>query len=91
MKRNKRKGSAKLIVEVPGPGTLHLARNKKVKPQHKRAETAGGVKLPIKPKRRAKKKLNAKGRAKVVAEVTYTPDGGLPNTQITKVRLKKGR
>jgi hypothetical protein len=43
----------------------------------------------IKPKGKAKKKLNAKGKAKVTANVTYTPDGGDPNTQSKKIKLVK--
>ena len=35
----------------------------------------------------AKKKLNDKGKAKVKAEVTFTPDGGSPNTEDKKIKL----
>jgi hypothetical protein len=91
MKRNRKRGIAKLIVQVPGPGTLHLAKNRKVKPQQKRAEAAGPVKLPVKPRRRAKKKLNEKGRVKVRAEVTFTPDGGEPNTESKRLKLNKAK
>ena len=45
--------------------------------------------VPRKPKGTAKTKLNARGKAKVVAEVTYTPAGGAPNTESTKVKLVK--
>jgi hypothetical protein len=46
-------------------------------------------KLAIKPKGKAKKKLNDKGKAKVTASVTYTPDGGSPNTEDKKLKLVK--
>lgn len=45
--------------------------------------------LKVKPKGKAKKKLADEGRAKVKAEVTYTPDGGDPNTKSRKVKLAK--
>jgi hypothetical protein len=89
VKRNKRKGTAKLTVRVPGAGELDLAKTKKVKADDEAAEDAGKEKLSIKPRRKAKKKLNAKGRAKVKANVTYTPDGGTPNTEDKKIKLVK--
>ena len=56
VKRNKKKGTAKLTVKVPGPGEVELAENERVKPKRKQAEAAGKVKLPIKPRRKAKKR-----------------------------------
>ncbi|MGH2962548.1 MAG: hypothetical protein ACRDL3_10215 [Solirubrobacterales bacterium] len=91
LKRNRKRGTAKQTVIVPGPGELDLARTKKVKPRSKRAEEAGKVKLRIKPKRRSKRRLNLRGKAKVKANVTYTPDGGDPRTKMKKVKLKKRR
>jgi hypothetical protein len=95
-KKNKRKGTAKLTVEVPGPGELELARTKKVKQDTEQVEatvrTAQDgieVKLKVKPKGKARKKLNRKGKAKVKAQVTFTPDGGEPNTESKRVGLKK--
>jgi hypothetical protein len=89
VKRNKRKGTAQLSVKIPGAGALELAKAKKVKGATKSADSAGEVKLPIKPKGKAKKKLNTKGKAKVKAEVTYTPEGGEPNTEDKKIKLVK--
>ena len=89
VKKNKRKGTAKLTVIVPGLGDLDLAKTKKVKPDEDLAEAAGKEKLSIKPKGKARKKLNKKGKAKVKAEVTYTPDGGTPNTEDKKIKLVK--
>ena len=89
VKRNKRKGTAKLTVNVPGPGELELAKTKKVRVDDESAEDAGKEKLSIKPKGKAKKKLNAKGKAKVKANVTFTPTGGPPNTEDKKIKLVK--
>jgi virginiamycin B lyase len=89
VKMNKKKGTAKLTVKVPGPGELVLARTKKVKGAKARAGENALVKLPVKPKGKAKKKLNKKGTAKVTAAVTYTPDGGEPNTERRKIKLIK--
>jgi hypothetical protein len=89
VKKNKRKGTAKLTVNVPGPGELDLAKTKRIKPDDESAEAAGTERLLVKPKGKARKRLNAKGNAKVKAEVTYTPDGGEPNTESKRIKLVK--
>jgi hypothetical protein len=89
VKKNKGKGTAKLAVNVPGPGDVELAKTKKVKGDDERAEAQGSVKLAVKSKRKAKRKLNKRGKAKVTAEVTYTPDGGQPNSDSKKLKLVK--
>jgi predicted outer membrane repeat protein len=91
VKRNKKKGTAKLTVNVPCPGALELAKTKKVKADDEAAEAAGDEKLKIKPKGKVKKTLREKGKAKVKAEVTYTPDGGETLTKSKKLKLKKRR
>jgi hypothetical protein len=88
VKRNKKKGTAKLPVNVPGPGSLSLAKSKKVKGTTKSAGAEGTVTLNVKPTRRTRKKLAEKGKAKVAAKVTFTPTGGDPKTKTKKLKLK---
>ena len=89
VKKNKKKGSAQLTVDLEEPpGDLALATSKKVKGADARVES-GSVKLRVKAKGKAKKKLKRKGKAKVNAAVTYTPDLGDANTKTRKVKLKK--
>jgi len=88
VKKNAKKGTAKLTVNVPGAGDVELAKSKKVKGAEKRARSEGSVKLAVKPKGKAKEKLADTGKAKVKAEVTYTPDGGDPSTKSKRVKLK---
>jgi hypothetical protein len=93
MNKNERKGTAKLTVKVPGPGDLEL-RGNGIKTASKDAFRAGKVKLTVKPTGTAKQKLNQAGEAKVGAAVTYTPDGGTPdspNTERKKIQLVKQR
>jgi Ca2+-binding RTX toxin-like protein len=87
VKKNKRTGTAKLTVNVPGPGALELAKTETVKPDGERAEAEGSVKLLVKSKGRKRKKLRETGKAKVGAAVTYTPDGGDSQSKTKKVRL----
>jgi lysophospholipase L1-like esterase len=88
-KKNKRKGTARLTVNVSGPGAVDLAKTKKMKADGELAEVAGIEKLAVRPRRKAKTKLAATGKAKIKAIVTYTPHGGEPNTQTKRLRLIK--
>ena len=95
VKRNKKKGTATLAVEVPNPGTLVLG-GKGVKDASaagavisKTVDAAGTVKLLIKAKGKKKKKLKKKGKVKLNPTITYTPTGGAASAQTKKLTLKK--
>jgi hypothetical protein len=87
-KLNDDKGTAKLPVEVPGPGELELSA-KGVKPVLKEVSGPGTVNLPVKPKGKVADKLEDKGKAKVELEITFTPTGGDPNSDSKSVTLKE--
>jgi hypothetical protein len=87
-RKNKKKGTATVPIDVPGAGDLELA-GKKVKPEESQAGGAGEVDLLVKAKGKAKKKLKRKGKAKVALEVTFSPSGGDPATQSANVKLVK--
>ncbi len=78
--RNKRKGTAKLTVEVPGPGVLSASGGKKPRGQKRKPKQAGKVKLTIRPKARGiARKLERKGEAIVKPQASASlPDGGEP-------------
>jgi DNA-binding beta-propeller fold protein YncE len=86
--KNKRKGTAKLEVEVPGSGELRL-RGRKLKKTEKDAEDAGELRLRVKPRGKAKQKLAEIGKLKVKAKVTFAPVGADPRTENKKIKLKK--
>lgn len=95
-KFDKKKGTAVMSVEVPGPGELVLSgKGIKGEPGGARVrgarpvDAAGTVKLKVKPDGKTKKKLKKKGEAKVTAKVTFTPTGGTPNTVTKKLKLVK--
>jgi tripartite motif-containing protein 71 len=90
LKLNTKKGTAKLTVELPGPGELVLA-GKGVKSQGKQVAGVGDTKLSIKAKGKASKKLTKKGKVKLTLAVTFTPTGGEPNERSKKVKLKRKR
>jgi arylformamidase len=89
LKLNEKRGTAKLLVKVPGPGELQLAKTKCVKADEETAEAAGTEKIAIKAKGKARKKLNHRGRAEVKAKITFIPDGGEPSTQTAALKLIK--
>ncbi len=89
VKQDKERGTATLGVGVPGPGDLRVERTKKVRAASERTEAEGEVTLPVRPRGKARKKLEEKGKAKVKAEVSFNPDGAGPNTRSKRIKLKK--
>lgn len=87
--KNRKKGTAELVVGVPGAGELVLSGSKTVRRATRPAPGAGRVRLDVRPRGRAAKRLAAKGRAKVRATVTYTADGGSPRTKTKRVNLRR--
>jgi hypothetical protein len=89
---NKKRGTAKLPVVVPGAGTLTITDVKKTKKRIKAktltATAAGTLNLPVKPTKSARKTLAGKGRLKLKVAVTFTPTGGLAATSTRKLTLK---
>ena len=90
---NKKKGTGKLTINVPGPGSLKSVDARKAKKRVKgkvlNPAAAGVVKVPLLPTKAGQKALGAKGRLKVKLKVTFTPAGGVPNTETFTVTLKK--
>lgn len=89
---NKKKGTGKLTINVPGPGTLTTVvkgKPKKIKTASLTATAAGVLKVPLNPTGAGRKALKNKGKLKAQLAVTFTPTGGLANTQTHKVTLKK--
>jgi hypothetical protein len=102
-KLDTKQGTAKLTVKVPGPGDLYLRGRlatplpqddhplaSHVKRVHKRAERSGKLKLSVKARREAKKRLNKTGKVKVKAKVVFSPrDCGFPDTKFKTIKLVK--
>ncbi len=91
--RNKKKGTATLMANLPNAGELTGA-GKGVKVANaavisKTVSAPGSVMLLIKAKGKKKRMLNSTGKVKVKPKITYTPTGGNPATQSVKLKLKK--
>ena len=90
LKRNLNRGWARLAVRVPRAGELRLKKTRRVRRASRPAAAAGKVRLRIRPRGKARRKLNlartGRGagprkrtlKARVTARVTYTPAGGEP-------------
>jgi hypothetical protein len=93
IKRNKKRGTATLTVNVPNPGEL-TGSGKGVKVAgaavtSKSVSAPGTVKLTIKSTGKKKRALNETGKVQLKPSLTYTPTGGEPTTQSRKLKLKK--
>lgn len=85
--RNRKKGTATLVVNVPGAGQLALG-GKRVRPIAKTADgTSTKVNLKVVAAGKAKKKLREIGKVKLRLQVTFTPTGGDPSSQTKPVKL----
>lgn len=85
---NKKKGTATLNIDLPGPGSVSLS-GKSVASQELTAAAVGTVALTVKPTGKAKGKLAKKGKLKIGFEVAYTPTGGAQGTQQKSIKLRK--
>ena len=86
VKKNRKNGTAKLQITVPGAGALKLS-GKKVRSVKTNAKKAGKVTLTIRPKVKAKKVLKRQHRLKVRITVKFTPTGGTTSSKSKKLTL----
>ena len=89
LKLNKRKGTGKLTVKLPGPGKVAVSAGGKLKAVTKRAVGPGSVVLKLKPAGKAKRKLARKGRVKLNLTVKFKPTNDSANKKRHKVTLIK--
>lgn len=90
LKRDKRRGTARLALYVPGPGSLTL-NGKGLVPEHADLRAAGTVELAVKAKGGAGKRLRTRGRLAVKAVVSFTPLGGDTATATRRLKLLQRR
>jgi hypothetical protein len=88
VKLNKAKGTALLFVKVPAAGNLTVS-GKGVAKAKRKAKKARTLKVPIKPKGKAKGQLAETGKAKVKAKLTFKPTGAAAVVKSRGIILKK--
>ena len=96
--RNRKQGTARLVLELPGPGTVQLTQRPTVRGAQvaRKDEGSGQVAVPIRARGRAKRKLDrarkgATVRVSVPVRVTYHPRGGDPRTKTQRLQLVRTR
>jgi hypothetical protein len=97
IRKNRRRGTARISVTVPGPGSLALS-GKGVRAQRasggaplaaKAVSGAGTVKLLVRARGPKRLLLDRSGRVKVKLLITYTPTGGTPASEKRNLKLRK--
>jgi hypothetical protein len=95
-------GTAKLTLEVTGPGVLEAADGRvaktavaagtngaaRIRPTSKYVPQAGEVTLKIIPSKAGKRILRRKGKLSVLVRVTFSPVTGSPMSETVRVKLK---
>jgi hypothetical protein len=89
LKRDKKKGTARLTVNFPGPGTFSLTGKGVVAKRSVVVTGAGNGALTIRPKGRWRRVLLRKGKVKLKIALTFTPSGGEARTRTRVVKLVK--
>jgi hypothetical protein len=85
---NRRKGTARLPVTLPGPGTLNVTGSGAVTLP---VAGAGTVKVPVRARGRKARMLNRLGEVALKLTLSFAPRGGLLNSQTVRLRLRKAR
>ena len=86
---NRRRGTARLKVFVPGPGRLTLWGKGLVNVSLGRIVVGSKVSLLVKAKGKGKRRLDRRGKAKFKAKVAFTQSGGSVSTQRKHLKLKE--
>ncbi|GIK77645.1 MAG: hypothetical protein BroJett022_13350 [Actinomycetes bacterium] len=84
---DRKKGTAKLPIDVPGAGRLRLA-GRKVEDDSASPGKAKTVKLDVRPEGKLRKKLRKRGRARAKLTVRFTPIGGERRQKHVTVKLE---
>lgn len=88
LKRNRKKGIAKLKFKAGGKGRVVLRGSKKVRKAARKVRRNGKGGLKVRARGKAARKLRKRGRIRVKVKLVYKPGGGCPNAKKTKkIRL----
>jgi hypothetical protein len=86
LRRHKRKGTATLLVSVPGAGRVSVSGTG-LRAASDETIDAGLVSVPLRARGRALARLRSHLSAKVRLAVTFAPTGGAPSSTTTTVKL----
>ncbi len=90
VKRNKKRGSARITLGIPNPGELHLAgAGVKIRGARHRSVQAGNLSLLVRAFGRARDKLLDRGKVRVVAQISYVVAGAPGSFLPVKLTLRR--
>jgi PKD domain-containing protein len=87
---NRRNGTGKLFVLVPGPGLVHMT-GRGLAAAKRAPGKAGKVVLVVRPTGATKRALARRGTVTRRAKVTFTPTDGAPAVKARRLKLAKAR
>jgi hypothetical protein len=85
---NRKRGTAVLPVTVPDGGALTLA-GRGVRSLQRRPAAAETLRIPVKARGKSKDRLGRRGRARVLAQLAYTPFSGVSATASRAIILRQ--
>lgn len=88
IKLNKKHGSAKISVTVPLAGIAAIGANDEHSASQTRSKGPGVLVLKLRPRGAFLKHLKQAGKAEIKFNISFTPDGGVTNTESHKLVLK---
>jgi hypothetical protein len=86
---DRKKGTARLPVVVPGAGSVAIAGRGVARPRPARATRRSTVLLSVRATGNTRRKLNRTGAVNLRVAVTYTPTGGTASSKSITVKLRK--
>ena len=86
---NRTRGTAQLTVAVPNPGLLEVVRTRRIRKWSAPTTEAGEVRVPIRLRAAAARRLDRRGKLGVAPRLRFTPTDGRPYSMTHAVALIK--
>lgn len=86
MKKNRKAGTAKLVLNLPGPGSVSVG-GKGIESLGAQAGAAGNFPVTIRAAGAAEKQLESTGSVRVSVVVSFTPTGGDESAKTKRITL----
>jgi hypothetical protein len=90
VKRNRKRGTARITLQLPNPGVLHLSgKSAAIRGARHLQVSTGALSFVVGTVGFAREKLLARGKVRVEVQTVYAPTGGDGITQKLMVKLRK--
>jgi hypothetical protein len=90
IRRNKKRGTARITLDTPNPGVIHLGgKGAAIRGTRSRPVESGPFSFVLGALGFAREKLLARGKVRVIAQISYIPTGGAGSFLPVKLTLRK--